>query len=243
MRVAICDDEKIERDRIEELICQYSVEHNIDIYIDCYENGEELLQSYEKGKYDMIFLDVEMGEMDGIEIAHKIRNYPDHNVSIIYATSYPEYMQQGFDVRAAQFFTKPVKYDAFEKTVNNVLEYMKADREQIVVFNNAGEQIIIPLSDICTIEADKYSKKRRRLIINTVTGQLEAGGVLKEYSDLYGDVLVYAHRSILINVENVFKWSGTDCEMKNGKKVAISRKRLTEVKDMFSKVILRKVGR
>ena len=115
MKIAVCDDEKFERDRIKDLICIYSVEKNIEIDVDFFATGEDLFASYEKGKYTMIFLDIEIGKNDGIEVADRIRRIPDHDVTIMFVTNYSEYMQQSFDVRAAQFFLNPLNMKYLKK--------------------------------------------------------------------------------------------------------------------------------
>ena len=127
MKFAVCDDEAFERDKIRDLITQYATTMAMNIDVDYYETGEELLATYEKGKYNIIFLDVEIGKDDGIEIGDRIRKIPDHDVTIIYVTNYPEYMHHSFDVRAAQFFSKPVKYEIFEIKMNKIFEYMRAE--------------------------------------------------------------------------------------------------------------------
>lgn len=243
MKFAVCDDEAFERDKIRDLITQYATTKAMNIDVDYYETGEELLATYAKGKYNIIFLDVEIGKDDGIEIGDRIRKIPDHDVTIIYVTNYPEYMHHSFDVRAAQFFSKPVKYEIFEIKMNKIFEYMRAEEDKKLIINCNGAMIVLSLSDICTIESVKSSKRNSDILITTLKEQIQTKGKLKEYTDKCGDALVYAHRSVLVNTQNIYKWMSQNIEMRNGRSVPVSRNRMQELKNIFTSDILRSVGR
>lgn len=243
MRVAVCDDEKFERERTKELICKYAVKKNMNIEIDCFITGEDLIKGYEKGRYTIIFLDIEMGKTDGIEVADKIRSIPDHDVTIMYITNYPEYMQQSFDVRAAQFFSKPLKYEIFENKMNKVMEYISHEEDKKIFLSRNNEKIIISLSDVCTIETIKSTKSNSDIIITTKIEEIKSKGKLKEYINLYPDKLFFVHRSIVINIQNVCSWMGDKIIMKNGREIRVSRSRLQELKTAFTSAVLREIGR
>lgn len=243
LKIAVCDDEKIERDRIKDLICKYSVEKNIDIDTEFFITGEDLLDSYEKGKYTMIFLDVEIGKNDGMEIADRIRRIPDHDVVIMFVTNYPEYMKQSFDVRAAQFFSKPLKYEVFKEKIDKILDYMSYEEDKRVVINQNYNKIIISLSDICTIESVKSIRSNSDILITTMSGELYVKGKLKEFNSKYENILFFAHRSILVNIINIYKWMGNKIEMTNGRNVNISRSNMPILKEAFAENVLRRIGR
>lgn len=243
LKIAVCDDEKIERDRIKDLICIYSVEKNIDIDTEFFITGEDLLDSYEKGKYTMIFLDVEIGKNDGMEIADRIRRIPDHDVVIMFVTNYPEYMKQSFDVRAAQFFSKPLKYEVFKEKIDKILDYMSYEEDKRVVINQNYNKIIISLSDICTIESVKSIRSNSDILITTMSGELYVKGKLKEFNSKYENILFFAHRSILVNIINIYKWMGNKIEMRNGRNVNISRSNMPILKEAFAENVLRRIGR
>ena len=103
-KIAVCDDEVVEIEKIEYCLSKYSMLTNTELSIDRYQDPDALLDKYYKGKYNIIFLDIEMGKKDGLYIANKIRKTPDKDVVIIYVSAYPRYMQASFDVKAAQFF-------------------------------------------------------------------------------------------------------------------------------------------
>ena len=103
MKIAICDDEKKASEALLEILreCPESVEKT-----DVYFSGEELLRA--KEQYDLLFLDIDMEGIDGIETARKIR-LKDKKVKIVYVTAYSEYAGKAFSVHAFGYLLKPVK--------------------------------------------------------------------------------------------------------------------------------------
>ena len=130
LRIAYCDDEiengKKIRDYINQLMIQIEVEFELDFYV----SGTVLLENVKKQNdyYDMVLLDMEMPDMNGLEIAEKIRELVSREVLITFLTSYPEYMQQSFRVQPFQYLMKPLETDSFIKEIQNAMNYLsKAD--------------------------------------------------------------------------------------------------------------------
>ena len=73
----------------------------------------------------MVLLDMEMPDMNGIEIAEKIRELVSREVLITFLTSYPEYMQKSFGVQAFQYLLKPITYDVFKKEIIRTIQYIE----------------------------------------------------------------------------------------------------------------------
>lgn len=240
---AVCDDEQFERERVRELIERYAIRKCMEVHIDFFESGDELLEKYVKGKYTIIFLDIEMGQKDGIMTADRIRRIPDHDVTIMYVTNYPQYMQQTFDVRAAQFFSKPLKYDDFESKLDNIFEYMNEEKEKNIYLEQNGRKILIHLSDIYTIETELRIGSNSNIIINKSIGEEHIKGKLKDYQEQYGNVFIAPSRSVLVNINHVYKMVGNELELDNGRKVTISRNRVSEIKNSFTEHVRREMMR
>ena len=103
MRIAICDDEKIFRDQIKKYILEVSSDSSIDEYT-C---GDDLAGS--ESNYDIIFLDIEMPGISGIETAEKLRENGS-DADIIFLTSHVEFVYEAFKVRAFRFLQKPIDH-------------------------------------------------------------------------------------------------------------------------------------
>ena len=103
IKVAVCDDDIATTGRIEDMLCRIAKRNYIPIETEVFWEGEHLSEAVEsRNNFDVIFLDIEMGQADGITVARKIRE-TDKNVLIIYVTSHESYMQESFSVRPFRF--------------------------------------------------------------------------------------------------------------------------------------------
>ena len=93
LKTAICDDDLSDAKIIEKHIQTFEMQYDITLDYELYENSRELLNRYSTpGMYHILFLDVEMPELSGLELAERIRALPDDRVKIVFISSYPEYM-------------------------------------------------------------------------------------------------------------------------------------------------------
>ena len=230
INIAICDDESQERECIKDLLVKYSVKRKIELNIDLYSSGNEIIEKYVKGRYEVIFMDVEMGDSDGIITADRIRKIPDHDVNIMYVSNYPEYMQQSFDVRAAQFLLKPVRYELLESKLDKLFEYMNEEKTEKICFENALDIYILNIPDILFIKTEKILGSNSDLRIVTAREDIIIKGKLKSIESQYGKDFIMPNRSVLVNINHIIKMLRNKIELDNGEIITISRKRATEIK-------------
>ena len=135
-KIAICDDELNQIKIVSDYLTRFSIKTDTEFQIERFTSGNELLKKYynEKSPFDIIFLDMEMPGRNGIETAQEIRNLPDRNVLIAFITSFPEYMQDSFDVQASQYLTKPISYELFEQKLEKMLSYIGELETNITVY-------------------------------------------------------------------------------------------------------------
>lgn len=125
-RIAICDDEKPFRDSVKKFVEKYLCEKNISYDIDTFASGKELLElGIELVQYDIIFLDINMDEIDGIVTAQKIREYSSE-VYIVFVTAYIDYSLEGYKVDAARYLLKNNTYfdDSIYECMDTILRKM-----------------------------------------------------------------------------------------------------------------------
>ena len=108
INVAVCDDETEVLDTIKNYLISYQIQYDIECATHTFSNGSDFLESLDKIKFNIVFLDIEMPEMDGLEIAKHIREKSADDVYIIFVTSYPSYMHDSFQVQPFQYIVKPV---------------------------------------------------------------------------------------------------------------------------------------
>lgn len=234
--VAICDDEQEQIDILRHNLTQYSMDNDIDFYIDEYINGEQLVEKYKISKtpYDILFLDMEMPDMKGLDVAAAIREIPDRNVSIAFVTSYPEYMIDSFNVQTSQYILKPLVYEQISKNIDMILKTINNSYSNIIVVSEKGGEQVIHLDDVICIETEKSSKLLVTEVSKTYYIVSKLSEMEKELSDRG---FVSVHRTCLANMKYIRKFNSDSLEFTSGKTVNMSRRKLPEVKEIFSKYV------
>ena len=163
MRIAICDDEI--RFISDFTAIMNKLYKSLDIIIDEFSDGVQLLRKFEQKRYDIVFLDIEMPTIDGISLAKKLRELRE-DVYIVFLTGHIQYAQNGYKVNALRYLTKPIKEEDISEVISHIVKKQNS-KNFLWVKTNDGEYKII-LSDIIYFEAQD-----KKIIIYTVTGKYE----------------------------------------------------------------------
>lgn len=124
-RIAICDDEQLDIKYIKELLHIWQEETNISLQIETFTSAESFLFNYAEDKlYDIILLDIELGGMDGVTMAKKIRK-ENKTVQIIFISGYSDYIAEGYEVEALHYLLKPVNKEKLFSVLQCAQEKIK----------------------------------------------------------------------------------------------------------------------
>ncbi len=232
INVACCDDEKEQIQYYKQLFSNYEIRHDIDFEIDYFLSGKFLLESFRNGKsYDVVFLDMEMPEMNGLEVAREIRALRGKVTRIIFLTGYPEYMQESFDVRAFHYIIKPVEFPEFERKFKDTLDDFIEDEENISVFKSDEDDVVLKTKDILYIEKQKGEK---RLCVHMQDETLSVKGNLNAMErSLIDKHFLKIHRAVLVNMRHIKRIRKTEVVLSNGETAPMSRRKEIEVKEYF----------
>ncbi len=227
IRIAICDDEKHMSDHIRAMASDFFRKKNREIYFRTFSSGEELL-SYD-GQIDILFLDIQMKGMDGMETARKLRASKFRGF-LIFITVLKEMVFQSFEVQAYDYLVKPVDKKQFEKTMERLYTSMQNASEYSLLVQKGYEGRVIPKDEIVFCEIID-----RKIYLNLVSGDVVDYYERIENLETKLDKRFYrCHRSYLINLKHLKGYkNGTAC-MDNGKEIPVSRLRSKE----FSGVVL-----
>ena len=227
IRIAICDDEKHMSDHIRAMASDFFRKKNREIQLRTFSSGEELL-SYD-GQIDILFLDIQMKGMDGIETARKLRDSKFRGF-LIFITVLKEMVFQSFEVQAYDYLVKPVEEKQFEKTMERLYASMQNAGEDSLLVQKGYEGRIIREEEIVFCEVID-----RKIYLNLTSG--EVVDYYERIENLETKLCSHffrCHRSYLINLKHLKGYkNGTAC-MDNGKEVPVSRLRSKE----FSSVVL-----
>ena len=242
-RVALCDDEKKQREFVKDILITLSIKTNIEFEFELFDSGEQLVSHYENNEkpFHIIILDIEMSGINGIQTAQLIRNLKNLDEQIIFLTSYPEYMVESFDVMTFQYLIKPIAPHILEEKVIKLCQYFQALEKKWMIIKSAYDEVVIRYEEIIAIEAAKSLTIKSKLNFIT-TGQLyESKGIISDYALALIDCnFLQIHRSIIINLIHVKKFSSGAVLMSNGAEFPIGRSKVKEVKDFYTKFMIMK---
>lgn len=233
MRIAICDDEQFYSDKIRGGLERLLTEREITEYhIDTYKSGEELCSKQELLKeYQIIFLDVNMDEMSGIEAAWEIRNV-NEDVYLVFVTAYIDYAVEGYKVDAIRFIIKDAMDNTLPECIDTILERMRyRERKEIFAFVEGEREVV--LHNICYVESEKhrlvfYIYDRDELKSWTLYGKLD--DVQKR---LESDGFIRIHKSFLVNVKMIMQVKNYKVKLKNREEFPVPREKFQKVKRKY----------
>lgn len=231
--IAICDDEEYFLLREKKLIEKYMENRRMDVRIDLYVSGNELLSRSDTAlQYDIIFLDINMEEMDGIETAGRIRELSE-NVYIVFVTAYITYALEGYKVGAIRYILK--EDDSLENTLKECLDTIveKTDCEKVMCeFDFQNEKKVIPADSILYVESrlhkvifyviengvKEYSRYDR---LDTIEMKLREHGFSR------------VHQSFLVNMKHARGVERYKMSLENGTEISISKKYYKQVEKEY----------
>lgn len=230
MKIAICDDKMILHDDLKKHLEEYALTRNLILVYDDYTNGYDLIAS--NIEYDLIFMDYQMDELDGLETARRLRK---NNIQtpIIFLTCFPNIVFDTFEVNAYRFLVKPIDDEKLRSAMNDFLK--STSSENFILIKTDEDNKKINIDDIIYIEAsDKYC------YIRTVTDNILYKKNLSVIENqLPQDRFFRTHRTYLVGFRHIVSHTSTDIIFDNKEKALISKLKNTAFKKAFTDYIRR----
>lgn len=242
INICICDDDEKYSSKLEEYITKYlgQVLH-IDYNIDIFQSGDALISNITANacNYQLLFLDIEMDGLNGIEVATYIRKY-DKCALIIYVTSYDKYTIESFSVSPFRYLLKPIQIEQFEDILTlAVNEIMLANQYLFFKFQNIQYQV--KYENIISIQSQ--GGRIITMETNTKKEKYSFYGKIKELEkQLNPIVFIKINAGVFVNFHFIHIISGLEIHMENGEIYTISRSRNKEVKQAYNAFLKRKLG-
>lgn len=233
MNIAICDDEKQFIEEEKRLILKYFKEKNYDCCVDTFLSGEELLALVQEiHKYTIIFLDVNMKELDGLETARKIRKL-SRNIFLVFVTAFVKYSPEGYKVEATRFLIKGE--GNLEFAINECLDtiYKKMPlAEWKHTFQFREEILELGASDIMYISS--YLRQIKFVLVDDLQGSYTMNKKLDLIDSLLsGKGFLRLHKSFLVNQQYIKNISRYEAELCNGERIPISKARYMDIRNQY----------
>lgn len=222
MRIAICDDEEMYRVQLKSVLDKILV--NADYEIETFADGNRLEEAYSEAPYDLVFLDIEMPEVDGITLARRLRARSE-KVFIVFLTGHVEYALEGYEVNALRYLTKPVDTDKLKEVIRYVQDKQGSGRQIIV--KEDGEQLLIDIADVMYMESMNQNVR----IVTTKGEHVIRYNIGDFEQQLAGDGFFRIHRGYLVALAKVKKLAKSDVIMEDGTALPVSRSNIKPLKD------------
>lgn len=230
MKIAICDDQMVIHTELKKHLESYAQKRNLIMIYNDFTNGLDLIGS--QNEYDIIFMDYQMAEIDGLETARQIRK-KNTETAIIFLTSFPDIVFDTFEVNAYRFLVKPIDDDKLASALDSYLA--DNDESNFLLIKTDEDNKKLNINDIIYIEAaDKYCN------IRTNEGTVLYKKTLSEIENMLPeDKFFRCHRTYLAGFRHIVSHTSTDILFDNKERALISRLKLTPFKKAFTGYIKR----
>lgn len=228
LKIAICDDVVEVTSQLDKMLIELGKKHSVLVETDIFFSGVELLKYMMDGNsFDLIFLDIEMKDMDGIELGLKIRNdMKDDSTQIAYISGKQSYAMELFKIRPIDFLVKPLHIEHVEKLflitlriINSKNSYFKYKKE------HAYKKI--ELKDIICFE----SNNRKINIITKDDMDSFYGSMDEVYNDVKNRGFLYIHKSYIVNYLYIKSYMHDKITLSNNRNLSISQSRRKAVRE------------
>ncbi len=227
--VCICENNIMTSKIYKEILERISRKHDIDISIETFQSGEVLLKAINKFLVDIIFMDVYLEGIDGIETARQLQQN-GYQPSLIFLTNSVKHVFEAFDVRPVNYLIKEkMTEEKFESTFLKAVDVAKRRRKELLFFKVRKGRIVLQIKDISSINVSKrlitvHCKDR----VNRFYSNLE-----KLEKQLQDNNFLRIHRSYIVNLLHITTFSSHYVILKNGNKVPIGTTYVNEVEQAF----------
>lgn len=216
-RIAVCDDEQSQLQNLTKKLSLYAEAHHVSFHIDTYPSAEAFLFAFEENRnIDLLLLDIEMAEMNGIELAKKVRA-DNETIQICFITGYPDYMNQGYDVEALHYLIKPVSTDKLFEVLDRFMKAMETQPRFFLFF--VGKEVVrLYEKELFYGEAQGHY-----IVLRTKQGELKIRMTMPELEKQLGEGFFRASRSFVVNLRYVTRITKTDIVLEDGSSVPLGK--------------------
>lgn len=217
MNIAVIDDEKV----IREHICELIQKQKPGCHLEAYATGEELLLS--ENQFDIVFLDIQMDGIDGIETARRLMEKQD-KVVLIFVTGNKEYVFDALDLYAFHYLLKPVDEIKFREVLARAAGEVEKNREKEWLFIRT-RNLRLDKADILYIES-----KAKKVGIHTQKARetIEIYATMEELERQLGEDFYRCHRAYIVNMAHITEYDNDSITLTNGDTVYLTKKKYSE---------------
>lgn len=232
MRVAICDDNSRDLKAMREVFRHVAPNHAVDAYSD----GKRLLEAISEGAdYDLLFLDIIMPEITGMDLAREVgRIAPD--APVVFLTDSDAYAVEAFSVKALHYILKPMTESALKECLQRLKERQSL-RRRVHIISSSGIRQILFADEIEYAQSDAHYCN-----LHLSDGMvIKARMTQSEIRDTLGDSFLAVSRGLIVNVEFIRHLGSRSCTLKDGQEILLSRNNLKEIHSAYAAYVFKQL--
>lgn len=214
-RIAICDDVEADRRFIADMVNDWSQKKGYITKIDNYSSAENFLFNYTDHDYDILLLDIEMDDMDGVTLAKKLRKSND-TIQIVFITGYSDYIAEGYDVMALHYLMKPVKEEKLFEVLDRAVDKL-AKNEKTINLDAKGEMIRLPIYQI------RYAEVFGNYVTIHAIDKITVKMTLGELGKMLDERFYRVGRSVIINLTIIQRVTKDVIKLNDGTLIPVPR--------------------
>lgn len=230
--IAVCDDDDAYRTQICATIEIHLRNQHVRGKILDYDNAEKLISVLESKSpyFDIIFLDIVMGDMNGMTCAKLIRQQ-DKLAKIVFLTNVTDYVYEGYEVNASGYLVKPINEQKIIAFVDKMIAQLDAAAKEIIAITNGGVTKRLPQRNILYLES---KKNKVEIILAPEDEKIAIYTTLDSFEQLHSSSMwIRPHKSFLVNFQHIEQYTGDKFVLSNGTVIPISRAYKAKAREHF----------
>lgn len=215
-QVAICDDSPKDAEFVRQILSSWASERNVSIRTEVFPSAESFLFRYAQEKaFDILLLDIEMGAMDGVTMAKRVRR-DNEAVQIVFITGYSDYIAEGYDVAALHYLMKPVNREKLFTVLDRALEKRKQE-QRCLNLELSGEMVRIPFYEI------RYLDVRQNYVTVHAKADYTVKRTLGDFEKELDDRFCRVGRAMILNLKYIQRVTKTEVRLSDGTVLPLPR--------------------
>ena len=236
-QIAVVDDRKPDRDWLAEKLAAYMARQGLEYELSAFESGEDFLAALRAARFDVVFMDVYLGGMTGVETAQRLRAI-DMDCKLVFLTSSEDYMRQGFSLNSAHYLVKPVGNADFEQAMENCRVQPSCQPPTLTV--TVGGQTL----EVDTREIRYVDVQQRSAVLHTGAGSLSLSVSFSTAAErlMENRRFLLCYKGVLVNIDHIAAQEGEDFILGDGTRLPIAPRRRREILAQYRAYIFGGIG-
>ena len=223
LSIAVCDDNETDIQYITGMVNDWAMQGRIPVSVRTFSSAESFLFHYsENNDYDILLLDVEMGKLNGIDLAKQIRA-GNSSVQIVFITGYPDFIAEGYEVSALHYLMKPVKPEKLAEVLDRAVSLSRKERPYLLV-SSEHETIRTFFDDIYYAESQGHY-----MLIHTAQTQYRVRMTVSGLLEKLDEGFYRCSRSFIVNLRHIHRITKNEVFLENQVSLPLGRGQYDEI--------------